>query len=341
MSSSAPVHPGGMTLIELTVAMAIGAFLMIGAFTVFNQGQSAYRTNESIARLQERARLALTLVETDLRMAGYFGLTARSSDIINRASPARPTPPNLAVRNDCGNNWSIHLDAAVAGTNNGFAWDGCAPYRQAQPDADTLVVRRVRAGSTPPDDLRRGMLYVNSARFGEGRIFVGDAALPHSPAPSASRSFQLMTRGYYVSRHSSLDTPGNPVPSLRVKTLAGGSLGPRITDQEAMPGVEDLQVQFGVDTDRAGQTGWGSVDRYVHPGDPMLDTTDPAYLPEARILAVRVWLRVRAERPEQGYRDTTEYDYADRQRAAMNDSFRRTVVTKTLLLRNARSASLR
>ena len=133
--------------------------------------------------------------------------------------------------------------------------------------------------------------------------------------------------------------PGNPVPSLRVKTLTGGSLGPRITDREVMPGVEDLQVQFGVDTDRAGQTGWGSVDRYVHPGDPMLDAADPAYLREARVLAVRVWVRVRAERPEQGYRNTTEYNYADRHRPATNDPFRRTVVTKTVLLRNARSAS--
>ena len=339
MSRSAPVHTCGMTLIELTVAMAIGAFLTIGALTVFTQGQSAYRANESIARLQERARLALPPLETDLRMAGYFGLTTRSSDIANRASPARPTPPNLAVGNDCANNWSIHLDAAVAGTNNGFAWAGCAPYRQAQPGADTLVVRRASAGSTPPDDLSRGMLYVNTARFGAGYIFVGGAALPHFPASAVSRSYQLTVRGYYVSQHSSLDMPGNPVPSLRVKTLTGGSLGPRITDREVMPGVEDLQVQFGVDTDRAGQTGWGSVDRYVHPGDPMLDAADPAYLREARVLAVRVWVRVRAERPEQGYRNTTEYNYADRHRPATNDPFRRTVVTKTVLLRNARSAS--
>ena len=144
--------------------------LTIGALTVFTQGQSAYRANESIARLQERARLALPPLETDLRMAGYFGLTTRSSDIANRASPARPTTANLAVGNDCANNWSIHLDAAVAGTNNGFAWAGCAPYRQAQPGADTLVVRRASAGSTPPDDLSRGMLYVNTARFGAGYI---------------------------------------------------------------------------------------------------------------------------------------------------------------------------
>ena len=46
---------GGMTLIELMVAMALGAFLALGAMTVFTQGQAAFRVNESTARLQERA----------------------------------------------------------------------------------------------------------------------------------------------------------------------------------------------------------------------------------------------------------------------------------------------
>ena len=147
-----------------------------------------------------------------------------------------------------------------------------------------------------------------------------------------------MSRGYYVSQRSSLDTPGNPVPSLRMKTLSGSSSGPRIVDQEVVPGVEDLQVQFGVDTDRDGAPGRGSVNRYVNPGNPLLDPDDPAFLPEARVLAVRVWVRVRAEWPEQGFTDIREYVYADQDRPAPNDAYRRTVVTRTIQLRNARSS---
>ncbi len=328
----------GMTLIEVMVAMALGSFLLLGAMTVFTQGQAAFRVNESTARLQEHARLALAFLEDDLRMAGHFGLTANPGDIANRASPTQPVPPGLAVRGDCGRNWAIDLGSPVAGTNNGFGWTGCRPNGQAQPGADTLAVRRTSELPVPPTETRPGTLYLQTARFGRGLIFDG-AAPPPGPPASQSRSFQLLSRGYYVSRRSSLDTPGNPVPSLRMKTLAGSSLGPRLVDQEVVPGVEDLQVQFGVDTDRAGAPGRGSVNRYVNPGNPLLDPEDPAFLPEARVLAVRVWLRVRAQRPEQGFSDTREYGYADRTSAAPNDAYRRIVVTRTIQLRNAGSSS--
>ena len=331
----------GMTLIELMVAMALGSFLLLGAMTVFTQGQAAFRVNESTARLQEHARLALAFLEDDLRMAGHFGLTTRPGDIANRASPVQPVPPELAVRGDCGRNWAIDLDAPVAGTNNGFGWTGCVPSGRAQPGADTLAIRRTGEVPTPPGATRRGTLYVRTARFGPGTIFDGVTPPPESPAdpPLQSRYFQLLSRGYYVSRRSSLDTPGNPVPSLRMKTLAGSSSGPRIVDQEVVPGVEDLQVQFGVDKDQFGELGRGSVNLYVNPENPLLDPDDPAFLPEARVLAVRVWLRVRAERPEQGFSDTEEYVYADQNTAAPHDAYRRIVVTRTIQLRNARSSS--
>ncbi len=327
----------GMTLIELMVAMSLGSFLLLGAMTAFTQGQAVFLVNESTARLQEHARLAMAFLEDDLRMAGHLGIGARPRDIVNRASSTQPIPPGLAVRGDCARNWAVDLDAPVAGTNNGFGWDGCAPFRQARPDADTLVVRRTGSVPTPPNQFRQGTLYVGTARFGNGAIFDGAVPAPETSAPQ-TRSFQLLSRGYYVSRGSSLDTPGNQVPSLRVKALAGSSLGARIVDQEIVPGVEDLQVQFGVDTDPAQGPGRGSVNRYVNPDDPLLDPDDPAYIPDARVLAVRVWLRVRAERPEQGHLDADEYVYVDQNLPAPNDAFRRIVVTRTIQLRNARSS---
>lgn len=327
-----------MTLIELLVAMAIGSLLMVGALTTFTRGQAAFRVSDSVARLQENARLALALLESDIRMAGHFGLANRADRIGNRASPIQPTPFGLAVRGDCGHNWSLDLDAVVAGTNNGFGWDRCAPRGQAQPGADTLVVRRTGANPIAPGDLRTGALHLLSGRHGDGTLFVGDSPPATAPAASASQVYPLAVRGYYVSRNSSLDAPGNPTPSLRAKTLARSSRGPRIVDEEIVPGVEDLQVQFGVDTDSAGEAGRGSVNRYLHPDDPILDPAAADYLPEARVLAVRIWLRIRAEQPEQGYLDTTEYRYADREDAAPNDRFRRTAVTRTIHLRNTGSA---
>jgi len=47
---------------------------------------------------------------------------------------------------------------------------------------------------------------------------------------------------------------------------------------------------------------------------------------------------MRAERPENGYTDTNIYGYADQNIPAPNDAFRRTLVTKTVYVRNARGA---
>ena len=110
----------GMTLIELLVAMALGSFLMIGALTVFTQGQSAFRVSDSISRLEENARLALALLESDIRMAGYFGLSNRPGDMENRASPTQPIPPGLAVRNDCGSELGNQPGCAGGGDQQRF-----------------------------------------------------------------------------------------------------------------------------------------------------------------------------------------------------------------------------
>jgi type IV pilus assembly protein PilW len=328
-------HVAGVTLIELMVALAVGSFLMIGAITVFMQGRTTFRVTESVSRMQENARFALDALEPDIRMAHYWGLTSRTNQIQGRATPAQPVPAGLAVGADCGQNWTINLANEVDGTNNAYNWV-CAPFGgAAQANADTLIVRRVSEDPVIP---LAGVMQVQSARFQDGQLFVGNA-VPAGFAAGASQTHRLTVNGYYVSPTSSLSTPGNQVPSLRVKTLIGGALGPRIQDQEVLPGVEDLQVQFGVDLGPEGAATRGAVDRFVNPGDPVIDPLNPAFDPDAEILAVRLWLRIRAEQIENGFTDTANYVYADRNVAAPNDSFRRMVVSKTIYLRNARPPS--
>lgn len=321
----------GMTLIELMVALVIGSFLMIGAVTVFTQSRTTFRVNESVARLQENARFVLDAMEPDVRMAHYFGLTTRSNRIQGRATEADPVSA-LAAAGDCAANWSIDLINPVEGNNNGYAW-ACAAFGAAQPTSDTFVIRRVAEDSTAAP--LANTLYVQSARFQDSQIFSGPA-VPPGYLPASSQSFQLVVNGYYVSQNSSLDTAGNPIPSLRRKTLVGGAGGVRIIDQEVLPGVEDMQVQFGVDTDVFDAPNRGSVDRYVNPSDPILDPLSAAYIPTAEIIAVRIWLRMRAENRENGFSDTTNYVYADQNIAAPMDPFRRILVSKTIYLRNAK-----
>ncbi len=73
----------GLSLVELMVALAIGAFLLAGAISVFGKTRDLYRTNDATARLQETARYAMSTIEADLRMANYWGLMSRADLIEN------------------------------------------------------------------------------------------------------------------------------------------------------------------------------------------------------------------------------------------------------------------
>ncbi len=320
----------GMTLIELMVALAIGAFLMIGAITVFMQSRTAFRVTESLSRMQENARFALDLLEADVRMAHYWGLNTVTTTVANRAAPTAANGPGVDT---CGNNWTINLDQAVQGSNNSYVW-GCAGTAPVEVNADTLVVRRASEDLVPAAQLQAGGLHLQSVRgTGDSLIFVG-TVIPAGYTAATSQTHRLLANGYYVSRVSSL---GAGMPSLRMHSLQQN--GVMSLNQELIAGIEDFQIQFGVDTNAPGQADRGSIDRYVNPNDPMITPGAAGFDPNAEILAVRIWLRVRAERPENGFQDTAVYQYADQNVGPINDNFRRMVVSKTIYLRNARPNS--
>ena len=126
--------------------------------------------------------------------------------------------------------------------------------------------------------------------------------------------------GYYVDQDSD-ERAGTP--SLRRKQLdvAGGA--PAITDLQIVPGVEDLQVELGGDFN-----GDQNADYFVPP-----NTAIPA---GDQIVAVRIWLLVRAEQQETGFTDNRTYTYGSRVAIVPGDSFRRVLVSKTIALRNTR-----
>lgn len=323
--AAARKHIAGVTLVELMIALAIGTFLIAGAVTVFERGRATFRVIESVARLEESTRFVLDALEPDVRMAHHFGLSTRGDRIDGRAGPADPSA--FAVTGDCGHNWAVHLAVPVEGSNNAYPWS-CPARGDAMPGADTLTLRRAAERPEPPAERR---LSVRSARFGDGKLFLGETS-PGDDAADTAETHRLIVSGYYVSTTSTLSEPGKSIPSLRVKTLVDG---PRIEDQEVLPGVEDLQVQLGIDLDAAGTLGRGVIDRYVNPDDPLLDRE---MYPDVRVLAVRLWLRLRTDVPEIGYTNRSEYRYADRHDPPPNDGFRRIVVSKTIGLRNARPA---
>jgi type IV pilus assembly protein PilW len=153
----------------------------------------------------------------------------------------------------------------------------------------------------------------------------------------------MVVRTYYVANNSDPSFIGTP--SLRVKTLTQGDTGPEFVDEEVMRGVEDLQVQFGIDT--GDYDGNGVIDAGLdEDGNGIPDApngiatryVNPNAVPAGfQIVSVRLWVMVRAEQEEQGFVDTKTYNYGDRVNVRPADKFRRVLFSRTIQLRNART----
>jgi type IV pilus assembly protein PilW len=325
----------GLSLVELMVALAIGTFLLAGTISVFGKTRDLYRTNDASARLQETARYALGTIEADLRMANYWGLMSRADLIENgpRLDPANPPavdptytlPAELTgfagTINQCGAMWAVKLPAYLEATDSYTL--GCAAFGTAVPGSDTLTVRRVSTEVIAPGALgaTAGQIKLQTSRV-QGTLFAS-GALPAGYLPPLSETRALIAHGYYVDQNSD-ERAGTP--SLRRKQLDVQGAAPTINDLQIVPGVEDLQVEFGADFNDD-----QNADYFVGP-----NTVIPA---GDSIVAARIWLLVRAEQQETGFTDGRTYSYGSRVGANVytpGDSFRRVLVTKTIALRNAR-----
>ncbi len=61
---------GGFTLIELMIAILIGAVLLVGILNLFNNASRTNRVQNGLARLQENGRFAMLMMKNDIAMTG-------------------------------------------------------------------------------------------------------------------------------------------------------------------------------------------------------------------------------------------------------------------------------
>jgi type IV pilus assembly protein PilW len=107
MTATARIHPHpvanrGLSLIEILVALAIAALLLLGLSQLFIGSRLAYSVQEGMSRSQENARFVFSYLEDNLRMAGYYGCgneADASLQFFNHIIPAAGTPdPTARVR---------------------------------------------------------------------------------------------------------------------------------------------------------------------------------------------------------------------------------------------------
>jgi len=77
---NSPLRQQGLSLIELMVAMALGLLLIAGALQMMLTSQTIYRTTDTLSRIQENGRFALSFLTKSIRMAGYNSSEDKDAD---------------------------------------------------------------------------------------------------------------------------------------------------------------------------------------------------------------------------------------------------------------------
>ena len=211
----------------------------------------------------------------------------------------------------------------VDGDSNTYALT-CGATPAAQASSDVITVRRATVATFAP---QAGRLQIQTTRI-QGELFA-DGLVPATFSPADSTTHNLLVNSYYVANDSAL-IPG--VPTLRRKTLSMVGGVPTIIDQEIAPGVENIQLQLGIDVNED-----NTVDRYVNPGDQSYDPNAAGFIPGARVITARIWIVVRGINIENGIQDDTDYRPGDVVLGVINDNYRRMQISKTILMRNART----
>lgn len=297
----------GVSLIELMAALTIGLLLIAGALTVYMQSRNTYRTTDTAARMQETARYAFDILEPDVRLAGFWGMKKGPAAVTDTVPLASITPNNCATAAGWLGDASKYI-AGFDGEGTTASWGSmaCSPTGR-NAFTDVLIVRRA-SGETSALDVNKVQVQSNRA---QATVFTAAAAPGGYAAWPAAETRDMVCNVYYVGTD-------NGQPALRRWALRGKNM----VDEAIIPGVQDMQVQYGIDAN-----GDGAAEKYV----------DANLIGTASVVSARIWLLVRAESDEQGYTNNINYRFANANIAAAGDKRRRIVMSKTIQIRNAQS----
>lgn len=363
-------HHRGMTVVELMVGVTIGMVLVAAMSVLFaNNSRSRMETERAGIKL-DNGRYALDSLGTDLQHAGFFA----EFDPRKLALPA--TKPGACETDIPTLRAALRLP--VLGYDDVSAATLATPalncLSDVVPGTDIVVVRRAATcinGSADCTPLVAGMAAFQASSCSDttelGGInvdnhyrlanFSGGAAtfnlhkrksLGAASCTVAADTRRYVVNIYYIAQNDKInDGVGDGIPSLKRRELGAGAWNAPVTIAQ---GVQDLQVEWGLDTD-----GDGDPDVYATDPDKYCATATPAVAAgSCWNLAVASKLFVLARNLERSadHKDTKTYVLGkgghattglstdtDRSAGPFNDAIKRNVFHRTVALQNVVSRS--
>ena len=318
----------GFSVVELMVALGLSMLLAVAVVSVFTNNTHSFNQDENLARMQDDAGFALRELAFEVSMAGNYG---------ELHVPALVTPDaNLVIGTDCGPagilNWmystvdagtgeSLSLAAIDNATSAAVgAAHSCFTAGELLEGTDVIAIRRVAGAEAGA--LRPGGVYLRT----NGTVgLLYRAPFPAAPtiAVSAPMSdWEYRPSIYYIRQFAT--TPGDGIPTLCRKVLRG--IGPSMTTECLATGIENLQIEYGIDTSRDGQ--------------PNVFLPNPTLADAQGIVSARIFLLARTVDIDTRYTNDKTYSISNSPDYTPGDSFHRRVFSTNVSLQNIRSLAM-
>jgi len=328
MRPSQQYRQSGFTVVELMIAVTLSMLLGLGIVTVFVNNSYSFNQDENMARMQDDARHALREIAFDLRMAGYY------ADL--HIPDAVAFDGALAIGAGCGptgeTNWMYRT--VEAGTGNSLAVmaidnatnsaaaaaHSCFLSGELLDGTDVVSIKRVAGAEATTLSANDVYLRTNGT---VGFLFNGTA--PSTPpfvvnAPRADWTYRPSI--YYIRQFA--NAPGDGIPTLCRKSLRG--VGPSMTTECIATGIENLQIEYGIDT--------------TDDGHPNVYMTSPTLDDVQSVVAARIFLLARTTEIDTRYVNNKTYSLSNSPDFVPGDSFHRRVFSTSVSIQNIRSLNM-
>lgn len=298
----------GFTLLEVLISAALGMVILFGVLSVFDVTNTTRARLQRQSELSENGRFALNLVQSNLKLAGFYG----EYNPVGLSTPS--TVPDVCSTTIA--NWVAALPLAVQGFPGGSGAPSCIPAVVA--DSDVLVIRRTTtciAGTGNCDAAVSGTPYLqvsgcstDSAAYKldtDSTVFT----LHNRNCTTVAGLRRFVTDIYYLSPDN---VTGDGVPTLKRLELTGGSTdcstSPCFKSSTLAAGVQMFRVEYGLDTtgsDGAADVFVRDVAAYNSCADDTCRNTN-----WRNVVSARVSLLARSLNEEPTYNNSETYNVA-------------------------------
>lgn len=326
----------GVSLVEILVALAIGAVIAASLAIVFSQSvKTRERVNRDSQKI-ENGRYALDIIADDIRLAGYWGEFSPPADTVWQ-TPA-PCSATTATLGWSYNEVTPNVPVPAQGQDGHAATlnAGDLPcLDDLKTDSNILVLRRVSTVGINPTGTLPGAAYLQSSSktlelcgsADSQRFAFADSAaglpLKWMDCTTPARAREFIVRIYYVATCNDCAS-ADGIPTLKVAELKKSGFEVR----SVVPGIDDFRVLYGLDS--AGLD--GSVD------GAYAETDDAGVLNPSgnwqNVVAARVFMVVRDIESTPGHVNNRTFDMGGVTFTSPGDAYRRELVSTTVRLVN-------